>query len=243
MLRRGRHDARAPKIMSDGRRASRGQPRTPAEVLQRVWWAGDGKGGDRDRPQAVSQVRAPRHAPWTQRAAPKLGTDVPQHPQKTARTLVRLLRASEALWASFTRLEPRPRRCGFYFLVFSEYLRAAPSNLHLALHAARGHHKEQLPQRDLPPIPPSSHPFAALPFPVAPRLGTSVPVYNILDLAFSAWLLAYARLLVYLKACCSHNRPTVAAIAALERAEVRQHTFRDKASHSPQSVPEAQTPL
>ena len=81
LLRRGRHDARAPKIMSDGRRASRGQPRTPAEVLQRVWWAGDGKGGDRDRPQAVSQVRAPRHAPWTQRAAPKLGTDVPQHPQ------------------------------------------------------------------------------------------------------------------------------------------------------------------
>ena len=50
LLRRGRHDARAPKIMSDGRRASRGQPRTPAEVLQRVWWAGDGKGGDRDRP-------------------------------------------------------------------------------------------------------------------------------------------------------------------------------------------------
>ena len=81
MLRRGRRDARAPKIMSDGRRASRGQPRTPAEVLQRVWWAGDGKGGDRDRPQAVSQVRAPRYAPWTQRAAPKLGTDVPQHPQ------------------------------------------------------------------------------------------------------------------------------------------------------------------
>ena len=81
LLRRGRRDARAPKIMSDGRRASRGQPRTPAEVLQRVWWAGDGKGGDRDRPQAVSQVRAPRHAPWTQRAAPKLGTDVPQHPQ------------------------------------------------------------------------------------------------------------------------------------------------------------------
>ena len=118
LLRRGRHDARAPKIMSDGRRASRGQPRTPAEVLQRVWWAGDGKGGDRDRPQAVSQVRAPRHAPWTQRAAPKLGTDVPQHPQKTARTLVRLLRASEALWASCTRLEHRNRGCGFNLLGF-----------------------------------------------------------------------------------------------------------------------------
>ena len=78
-------------------------------------------------------------------------------------------------------MEPRPRRCGFYFLVFSEYLRAAPSNLHLALHAAHGHHKEQLPQRDLPPIPPSSHPFAALPFPESPRSCTSVPVYNILD--------------------------------------------------------------
>ena len=50
LLRRGRHDARAPKIMSDGRRASRGQPRTPAEVLQRVWWAGDGKGGDGSAP-------------------------------------------------------------------------------------------------------------------------------------------------------------------------------------------------
>ena len=176
LLRRGRHDARAPKIMSDGRRASRGQPRTPAEVLQRVWWAGDGKGGDRDRPQAVSQVRAPRHAPWTQRAAPKLGTDVPQHPQKTARTLVRLLRASEALWASCTRLEPGSRRRGFYFLVFSDYLRATPSNLHPALHAAHGHHKEQLPQRDLPPIPPSSHPFAPWPSPDTPRLRTSVPV-------------------------------------------------------------------
>ena len=99
---RGRTRRRAPKIMSDGRRASRWAAAHPAEVLQRVWWAGDGKGGDRDRPQAVSQVRAPRHAPWTQRAAPKLGTDVPQHPQKTARTLVRLLRASEALWASCT---------------------------------------------------------------------------------------------------------------------------------------------
>ena len=176
LLRRGRHDVRAPKIMSDGRRASRGQPRTPAEVLQRVWWAGDGKGGDRDRPQAVSQVRAPRHAPWTQRAAPKLGTDVPQHPQKTARTLVRLLRASEALWASFTRLELRTRRSGFFFGVLSDYLRAAPSKLHPALHAAHGYHKEQLPQRDLPSIPPSSHPFAPWPSPGFARLRTSVPV-------------------------------------------------------------------
>ena len=102
-------------MLSDELPASRGQPRTPAEVLQRVWWAGDGKGGDRDRPQAVSQVRAPRHAPWTQRAAPKLGTDVPQHPQKTARTLVRLLRASEALWASCTRLEHKAGGAGFIF--------------------------------------------------------------------------------------------------------------------------------
>lgn len=170
LLRRGRHDARAPKIMSDGRRASRGQPRTPAEVLQRVWWAGDGKGGDRDRPQAVSQVRAPRHAPWTQRAAPKLGTDVPQHPQKTARTLVRLLRASEALWASCTRLELRTRRSGFFFWVLSDYLRAAPSKLHPALHAAHGYHKEQLPQRDLPSIPPSSLSFASPVFPIHPDL-------------------------------------------------------------------------
>ena len=159
-------------MLSDELPASRGQPRTPAEVLQRVWWAGDGKGGDRDRPQAVSQVRAPRHAPWTQRAAPKLGTDVPQHPQKTARTLVRLLRASEALWASFTRLELRTRRSGFFFGVLSDYLRAAPSKLHPALHAAHGYHKEQLPQRDLPSIPPSSHPFAALPFPIPARFGT-----------------------------------------------------------------------
>ncbi len=65
---------------------------------------------------------------------------------------------------------------GLIYWVFSEYLRAAPSNLHLALHAARGHHKEQLPQRDLPPIPPSSHPFAPWPSPRFAGFGTSVPV-------------------------------------------------------------------
>ena len=57
-------------------------------------------------------------------------------------------------------MEPRTRRSGFFFWVLSEYLRAAPSKLHPALHAAHGQHKEQLPQRDLPPIPPSSLSFA-----------------------------------------------------------------------------------
>ena len=37
------------------------------------------------------------------------------------------------------------------------------------------------PQRDLPPIPPSSHPFSPMPSPELPHFCTFVPVYNILD--------------------------------------------------------------
>ena len=56
-----------------------------------------------------------------------------------------------------------------------------PSNLHPALHAAHGHHKEQLTQRDLPPFPPSSLQvsFAGPVFSEFARLCTSVPVLNI----------------------------------------------------------------
>ena len=41
-------DGRVGKMLSDVQPASRGQPRSPSEVVERVWRATRSKGGDRD---------------------------------------------------------------------------------------------------------------------------------------------------------------------------------------------------